>query len=103
MLSDGDVVALELWVALARRWAEASQMMVGAAGDLTMSSRELADLIGGGGNGNGDGDGFVAGDRDALADDLRLLADAIETEGCEQRDRYLVMATTIQQYRDLLG
>lgn len=101
MLSDGDVRALEHWVASAHRWAESSQKLVAAATALTVSSGDLADHLGTDGAPltAGDGNGL---DRDALVANLRLLSQAIEEEGREERDRYLALAAMIEQYRQLL-
>ncbi len=102
VLSDGDVRALEQWVASAHRWAEASQALVAAATSLTVSSGDLADHLGLDGAPLTAGSGGLVLDRGVLAGNLRLLARAVEEEGCEARDRYLALAAAIDQYRELL-
>ncbi len=101
VLSDGDVRALEQWVRSAHRWAEASQALVTAATSLTVSSGDLADHLGRNGAPLTAGGGLAL-DRDALVENLGLLARTVEEEGREQRDRYLALAATIDQYRQLL-
>lgn len=100
-LSDGDARALAGWVLAARDWAEATQEVVGTATVLATVSREVSDRLDGrrispGGLGS-------AEDGEALAEGLRLLADAVENEAADLRDRYLATAASLEQYRDVLS
>jgi hypothetical protein len=89
---------MEAWVRSAKRWSEASHTMVTAATELTNASRTLAAQLDG-----------RAVSRDQLRDradlqaQLRLLAETIEDEGRELRDRFLSTQANLQVYSDLLG
>jgi hypothetical protein len=101
VLSDEDVRGMEDWVAAAGAWSVAAQSLVGAATGLATQSRDLADQLqagklgssGNGGNGSGR----------ALDSDLRTLADSVETDTEELRNRYLATATELDQYTNLIG
>jgi hypothetical protein len=89
---------MEMWVGSAKRWSEASQSMVTAATELTNASRTLAAQLDG-----------RAVSRDQLRDradlqaQLRLLAETIEDDGRELRDRFLSTQANLQVYTDILG
>jgi hypothetical protein len=100
VLSDSDAQALEAWVVGARDWSEAAQSFVAAAGGLALVSRTLADELYG--NGAALGTSILAGRHD-LARDLRLLAETVEDETEELRDRYLQTAASIEGYQELLN
>ncbi len=98
MLTESDAWAMEAWVRSAKRWSEASQAMVTAATELTNASRTLAAQLDG-----------RAVSRDQLRDradlqaQLRLLAETIEDEGRELRDRFPVNPGEPAGVLDLLG
>jgi hypothetical protein len=100
VLTDGDARALEGWVVAANDWSEAAQGFVGAAGALALVSRTLAEEL------HGDGaalDASIQAGRHDLARDLRLLAETVEDETEELRDRYLQTAASIEGYQELLN
>ena len=92
--------AFEGWLRTAEGWAEASLALVGAANDLTTHSRDLADLVEAESR-PGPGPAGV-GRYDLLPAQLRELAVAIERDTREHRDRYLITAADLEQYRDVL-
>jgi hypothetical protein len=99
MLSEGQVREMEAWLRSARLWSETSQAMVGAATGLTNASRSLA------GQFEPPSASLFSdeGDQGAqLATQLRLLAETIEDEGRELRDRYLTTEAEIALYTNLL-
>jgi hypothetical protein len=99
MLSEEQVREMEAWLRSARLWSETSQAMVGAATELTNASRSLAGRFEGPSTSPLSDDG----DRGAqLATQLRLLAETIEDEGRELRDRYLTTEAEIALYANLL-
>ena len=99
MLSEGQVREMEAWLRSAKLWSESSQAMVGAATGLTNASRSLAGqfeqpltpLV-----------SDDSGRSPQLATQLRLLAETIEDEGRELRDRYLTTEAEIALYTRLL-
>jgi hypothetical protein len=99
MLSGGEARELEAWLVSARQWCESAQTMVGAATELTNSSRGLATLIA-----EAQTESLSSGedDREQLASQLRLLAQTIEDEGRWLRDRFLATEADLELYRDLL-
>ena len=99
MLTEGEAREFEAWMTTARRWCESAQSMVGAATELTNSSRELAALITGGGDATLSSNGE---DRGVLGTDLRRLAQTIEDEGRSLRNRFLATEADLDLYRELL-
>ena len=99
MLTEGEAREFEAWMSTARRWCESAQDMVGAATELTNSSRELAALITGEGGAAMSANGE---DRGVLGSDLRRLAQTIEDEGRSLRDRFLATEADLDLYRELL-
>jgi alkylhydroperoxidase family enzyme len=99
MLSEQQVRELEAWLRSAKLWAESSQAMVGAATGLTNASRSLAGQLEGPSASHFSDEG-ARGAR--LATQLRLLAETIEDEGRELRDRYLTTEAEIALYTNLL-
>ena len=98
MLTEGEAREFEAWMSTARRWCESAQEMVGAATELTNSSRELAELITRGDaalSANGE-------DRGVLGSDLRRLAQTTEDEGRSLRDRFLATEADLDLYKELL-
>ncbi|MDX6637155.1 MAG: hypothetical protein QOJ01_666 [Solirubrobacterales bacterium] len=78
MLSEDEARRMTAWVVSANTWSVASQAIVESATGLATQSRELADRLRG--NDAGDGGGSLPGD-------LRVLADAVEADSVEMRDR----------------
>jgi hypothetical protein len=99
-LSDGQARAMEAWLRSAKLWSESAQHMVGAATELTNASRSLADDFEPQPSPPVSGD---QGDRARhFAAQLRLLAETIEDESRELRDRYLTTDAEIRLYANLL-
>jgi hypothetical protein len=101
MLSENEARGLEGWVEAASAWSKASQGMVAAANDLATESRDLALLL-------GDGDGEAATPlsnpgESKLSSQLAALADSVERETADLRERYLTTAANLELYGDLLG
>jgi hypothetical protein len=99
-LTEAHARELEAWLRAAQLWSQTSQAMVGAATGITNASRSLAVILDeklaeSGSDEGEDGDG-------QLAAQLRLLAETIEDEGRELRDRYLTTAVEIELYASLL-
>ena len=46
MLSQGKAAAMETWVRAANGWSESAQTLVGAAAELALASRSLANVGG---------------------------------------------------------
>lgn len=98
MMNDAQAREMEAWLRSARTWSEASQAMVGAATELTNVSRSLAGQFE-----HPSAPFSNGGDRGAqLATQLHLLAETIEDEGRELRDRYLTTEAEIAMYTSLL-
>jgi len=101
MLSEEQVRGMEAWLRAARRWSQTAQAMVAAATELTNSSRSLAGQVA-----EGPRPSLAANHRDhgdsTLEAQLRLLADTIEDEGRELRDRYLTTQAELELYATLL-
>jgi hypothetical protein len=91
VLSEDEARRMTAWVVSANTWSVASQAIVESATGLATQSRELADRL----RGNDAGGGSLPGD-------LRVLADAVEADSLEMRDRYLATASDIQQFSDFL-
>jgi hypothetical protein len=103
VLTDAEASGLWRWVAAAKTWSEASQGLVSDASELSTVSRDLADLLEDTRPGPSSQDAPVIVDRTALAGDLRLLADGVEDQTAELRDRYLETAADIEAYRSIMG
>jgi hypothetical protein len=96
MLSEGKAAAMEAWVRAANGWSESAQSLVGAAAELALASRSLANAV--------DGPGPATNpEGEALAVSLRQLGTEVEHETASLRDRYLATAANIGQYRDVLS
>lgn len=82
------------WVLAAKDWSVAAQTMVETSTALATHSRDLADRL------------APAPDPErgvtALPVDLRRLADAVEADSVELRDRYLSTAAGIKDFKDIL-
>jgi hypothetical protein len=101
MLSEEQVHEMQAWLGAARSWSQTAQAMVGAATELTTASRSLASRLA-----EGPPPSLAADDRDhagsTLEAQLRLLADTVEDEGLELRDRYLTTQAELEVYATLL-
>ena len=95
-----DVEQMEGWVVAANAWGMAAQTMVGAAADLTLASRTLADSLQ---TSDGARDGPRDPRRKALREGLRVLGDEVEGESQALRDRYLATAANLAEYQEILG
>jgi len=94
-----DVRQMRGWVVAANSWGEAAQTLVGAAADLTLASRTLADTIeSSAASRSGPGNPR----RKALHDGLRVLGDEVESESQALRDRYLATAANLAEYQEIL-
>lgn len=102
MLTEREVSGLWRWVAAAQSWSEASQELVGDASELSTVSRDLADLFEDYRPGPSPPEAPVIVDRAALAGDLRRLADGVEDQTVELRDRYLATAADIEAYHSIM-
>jgi hypothetical protein len=107
VLTEREAGALWRWVVAAKTWSEASQELVSDASELSTVSRDLADLLednrpGPSRPGPTPPEPPVIVDRATLAGDLRLLADGVEDQTAELRDRYLDTAADIDAYRSIL-
>jgi len=88
------------WVVAASRWGRATQSMVGAASDLALTSRSLADAL------DISSDGQVQPldqPDDELAGNLRLLGAEVEADTKELRDRFLATEANLPEYRQIIG
>lgn len=99
MLSDAEATAFEGWVGVAESCADASQRFVGASGNLSMVSRDLADTL----DGNGVEFPESLGDRKGLAEALRTLATSVEDYSREARNRYPMTEDTLRELRSIAG
>jgi hypothetical protein len=99
VLSDTEATAFEGWVGVAESCADASQKFVGASGNLSMVSRDLADSL----DGNGSDFPQHLGDRKSLAEALRTLATSVEEHSREARDRYPMTEETLHELRSIAG
>ncbi len=99
MLSGAEAEELEAWLFSARRWCESAQTMVSASTELTTSSRDLATTVAGRASSP---PSSRDDDPGALAAGLRLLAETVEDEGRELRDRFLTTESELELYRELL-
>jgi hypothetical protein len=96
MLNEGDAQAMRTWVVAANGWSHSAQRFVGAASELATVSRGVADRM----------DDATAppigSDGPSLSDQLRELADTVEHETLELRDRYLATAASIDEYASVI-
>lgn len=102
MLNDADALAMRNWVIAAKGWSESAQRFVGAATELATVSRGVADRIDVGPEGSFADPGRGPPLGPPLEDQLRELADSVETETRELRDRYLITAASIDEYAGVL-
>ena len=98
MLNDADVQAMRDWVIAAKGWSESAQGFVGAATELATVSRGVADRV----DGALDGAFPSNAQEPPLGDQLRELANTVEQETGELRDRYLITAASIEEYTGIL-
>jgi len=103
MLSDEEARGMGTWVIAANAWSMAAQSMVGTATALATQSRELADQLQGGALGSPGAGPDPDGGAPSLDAELRTLADSVEADTQDLRDRYLATAAEIEQYTDVLG
>jgi hypothetical protein len=105
VLSESEAWAMEAWLRSAQRWSTSAQTMVGAATELTNSSRTLAAQLDAApvARFSPSPSPHRADDRADLQAQLRLLAETIEDEGRELRDRFLATQADLEVYCDLLG
>ncbi len=97
--NDSNAPEARRWVVAANKWGEASQSVVGAAADLALASRSLADAI------------DLAKPQgqpqrspgQSLAGDLRVLGNEVEADTSELRDRFLTTEANLAEYRQILG
>ena len=95
MLSEADAHAMRTWVVAAEGWSQSAQRFVGAATELATVSRGVADRIADDTSPWSGNDGRSP----PLPDQLRELADTVERETAELRDRYLATAASIDDVR----
>ena len=87
------------WVVAASRWGQATQSVVGAAADLALASRTLADAIE-----ISDARRVLPLDPpSALSAELRVLSDEVEADTRELRDRFLSTEANLAEYRQVVG
>ncbi len=98
-LSDAEADEMKVWVVAASGWGEAAQAFVGAATELATASRELADRL----DRHGSPADQVSTSDGSLPAGLRLLAAAVEHDTQKLRDEYLATATSLEEYRSVLG
>ncbi len=84
---------MRAWVGAANDWSVTAQAVVGSATGLATASRELADLLAPVPGGDG---------RPPLVGDLRRLAEMVEADSLELRDRYLATAADIEAFREFV-
>ena len=94
MLNDGEARGMRVWVTAANDWSVAAQSVVGSATGLATASRELADLLSSNG---GETDGKAL-----LPEELRRLAELVEADSAELRNRYLATASSIEEFSDFV-
>jgi hypothetical protein len=85
---------MHVWVGAANDWSVAAQRVVESSTGLATASRELADVLAPNG-GNGDGEA-------ALPVELRRLAENVESDTAELRNRYLATAANIDEFKDFV-
>jgi hypothetical protein len=98
MLSEGEARAMQEWVVAANGWSGSAQHLVAAATELATVSRGVADRI----EGAPSGSLSDYGRGPPLSEQLRELADDVEAETRELRDRYLATAASIDEYAEVL-
>ncbi len=90
MLNDEEAVEMTAWVRAANSWSLAAQAIVRTSTDLATQSRDLADRL-------------ETGQEASLTAELRVLAEAVEDDSQELRDRYLGTAEALENFHDVLG
>jgi hypothetical protein len=99
VLTNDEAGAMEAWVAAANLWSLALQSVVQTSTALATESRDLADRF------DGDRGAAPAEGTDGqppLAGELRRLADEVESDTGELRNRYVATAGTLAQFGDIL-
>ncbi len=86
---------MQAWVLAANDWSVAAQAVVETSTALATHSRELADRLSV--STRETGDGVVT-----LTGDLRMLADGVEADSLELRNRYLATAANIDDFKDFV-
>ena len=86
---------MQLWVGAANDWSVAAQGVVESSTGLATASRELADVL----SPNGDSGDGAAG----LPVELRRLAENVEADTVELRNRYLATAANIDEFKDFVN
>jgi hypothetical protein len=99
VLTSDEAGAMEAWVAAAASWSLALQSVVRSSTALATESRDLADRLDG--NGTPAETEHVNGNP-PLASDLRRLANQVESDSKELRDRYVATAGTLAQFAEFL-
>ena len=90
MLSEGEARGMRVWVGAANDWSVAAQSVVESSTGLATASRELADVL--------SATGEAGAGKVALPADLRRLADTVEADAVELRNRYLATAAGIDEF-----
>jgi hypothetical protein len=85
---------MHVWVGAAKDWSVAAQRVVESSTGLATASRDLADVLSAP---DGAGDGTVA-----LPLELRRLAETVEADSAELRNRYLATAAGIDEFKDFV-
>jgi hypothetical protein len=85
---------MRAWVGAANDWSVSAQAVVESSTGLATASRELADVLS---PKPGDGDG-----RPPLTGELRRLAEVVESDSLELRDRYLTTAADIEAFSEFV-
>ena len=85
---------MRIWVGAANDWSVAAQSVVQSSTGLATASRELADVLSANGE-SGDGES-------ALPVELRRLAETVEADSAELRNRYLATAAGIDEFKDFV-
>ncbi len=98
MLSEGEARAMQEWVVAANGWSGSAQRLVAAATELATVSRGVANRI----EGPPSGSLSDYGRGPPLPEQLRELADDVEAETRELRNRYLATAASIDEYAEVL-
>jgi hypothetical protein len=99
VLTEGEAGAMREWVIAADGWSHSAQRFVGAATELATVSRGIAERI----DGPSSASHADRGRGPPLSDQLRELAEIVEDDTRELRDRYLATAASIEEYADVLG